>query len=82
MRLHERVHLKISCKIYFHTVIGIKKDTPMELSLLTAATGLDEIKVWLPSSRKPATVHRTVAFRLFESGPLPIKKTPRWGYPF
>ena len=26
-------------------------------------TGLDYIKEWFPSSRKPATVHRTVAFR-------------------
>ena len=26
-------------------------------------TGLDNTKVWFPSSRKPATVHRTVAFK-------------------
>ena len=29
--------------------------------------GLDKIKVWFPSSREPATVHRTVALKLFES---------------
>ena len=29
--------------------------------------GLDEIKVWFPSSREPATVHRTVVFDWFES---------------
>ena len=25
--------------------------------------GLDKIEVWFPSSREPATVHRTVAFK-------------------
>jgi hypothetical protein len=33
-----------------------------------ACARLDRIKEWFPSSRKPATVHRTVAFKLFEPG--------------
>ena len=39
-------------------------------------TGLDKIKEWFPSSRKPATVHRTVAFNGFSSCQhLPKRKT-------
>ena len=37
--------------------------------------GLDRIKVWPPSSCRPATVHRTVASDGFESHPSEINKT-------
>ena len=65
-------HLNI-CNSKDRETAAPKKERPEGRG--NAGAGLDRIKEWFPSSRKPATVHRTVAFKLFESVPfIGIKK--------
>lgn len=46
---------------------------------LVRIVGLEEIKVWPPSSRRPATAHRTVTFEGFSSKSHHAKKQiPIW----
>ena len=63
----------------------IRKERPRwGLSFLGAGDRIDFIKVSPPSSRRQATVHRTVALYGFDPGHFGItrKERPRWGLSF
>ena len=63
-----------------------RKATPKGGGIYREPMGIDSIKVSIPSSRNRATVHRTVAFKLFDSHRLntntKTKATPEGGFCF